>query len=154
MGKAKVTGTQGAESHLKSFLEGENHLWYRINALVFDLRHFRDKDESVNRLNTVLDPMYIGAPYFTNEEAKKIKAANFDGRSLQEVIASTMQEKLKRRKRTEVEDFRPCAAHDIAPLLERAFDIKYKKLDKSKHFNELLKTSGLDLKDNQKFKGV
>lgn len=98
--------------------------------------------------------MYIGAPYFSMDEATKIKSTNVDGTTLSEIIEKTMQEKLKRRKRTEAQDFRPCAAHDLAPLLERAFDIKHKKLDKSKHFNDLLKTSGLELKDNQNFKGV
>jgi hypothetical protein len=131
-----------------------NNLWYRLHALVFDLRHFRDRDESVARLNTVVDPMYIGAPYFSVEEAEIIKSTDVDGTPLAEVIERTMKEKLKRKKRTEAKDFRPCAAHDLAPLLERAFDIKHKKLDKSKHFNELLKNSGLELKDNQKFKGV
>lgn len=131
-----------------------NNLWYRLHALIFDLRHFRDKEGSVARLSTVIDSLYIGAPYFTASEADLIKSTITDGTPLSSIIENTMQEKLKRRKRTEAQDFRPCAAHDLAPLLERAFDIKHKRLDKSKHFQDLLRTSGLELKENQKFKGV
>lgn len=97
----------------------------------------------------------MGAPYFSAEEAALIKATVMsDGQTLQANIEATMEEKLKRRKCTELNDFRPCAAHDIAPLLERAFNVNYKKLDKSKHFQELLGRSGLELKEGQKFKGV
>jgi len=130
-----------------------NSLWYRIHVLIYDLRHFTD-DSSLARLNTATDPTYIGAPYFSAAEAQLVKATKLDGSTLEKVFESTMKEKLKKREEKGEKDFRMCAPHDLAPLFERAFDVKYTKLNKSKHFRDLLRKEGLELKEGQRFKGV
>lgn len=133
-----------------------NNLWYRLHVLVFDLRHFEDKgaEKSHERLDSSKDEIYLGAPYFSEEEAKLIKSYEVDGMPLSEVIQTTMADKLARPKRINAQDYRPCGAHDIAPIVESAFDNKHTKLNKSKHFRGLLEEYGLELKDNKKFKGV
>lgn len=145
--------TTALKSESRILTDAPNNLWYRINTLVFDMRHFKDSNraESRDRLNSVGDSMYIGAPYFTDEEAKQIKKTALDGKTLQKVIQDTMAEKLKRRKEG---DYDVCTGHDLAPIFEKAFDINHKALDQSKHFNNLLKNYGLELKDNKRFKGV
>lgn len=46
-------------------------------------------------------------------------------------------------------DFRVCAAHDIAPVLERALGIDPKRLSQDEYFLELLDTGGLKLGDRK-----
>jgi len=65
-----------------------------------------------------------------------------------------MKEKLKKREEKGEKDFRMCAPHDMAPLFESAFGIGYTNLNKSKHFRELLRKEGLEVKEGQRFKGV
>ena len=83
---------------------------------------------------------------------------------MQKVFEREMREKLRRREEKEREmgkeggmgerDFRMCAPHDLAPVFERAFGIQYTKLNKSKHFKELLRNQGLELREGVRFKGV
>jgi hypothetical protein len=62
-------------------------------------------------------------------------------------IADRIAEKLKRRsdKRHKTGDHRVCAAHDIAPPLERLFEIRFKDLEKNNAFREILRHKGLSL---------
>ena len=48
-------------------------IWYRLHVLLFDLQNFNRRQDSRERLDAVIDPSYIGAPYFTIEEATRIK---------------------------------------------------------------------------------
>jgi hypothetical protein len=73
----------------------------------------------------VIDPSYIGSPYFTPTEATMVKSLQVSGRkgsiTLTEVIKEILNERLERRmkKRVKNVDYRACAAHDVAPILER-----------------------------------
>ncbi|KAI9719539.1 MAG: hypothetical protein M1828_006168 [Chrysothrix sp. TS-e1954] len=139
-----------------SDLQSMEDLWYRINVFVFDLRHFQDNKDCLNRLETVIDPCYLGLPYFSNEEVAMLKGIEgADGKPLDKVIQDTFDERLNRRneKRVESGDFRICAAHDLAPIFENAFGIKPKELKKNKKFVALVTKKGLRL-DGQSCDGL
>jgi hypothetical protein len=81
-----------------------------------------------------------------------IKAAIVDcERTLQTVIQETLDERLERRikKRVGSGDFRVCAAHDFAPIFEKAFSIKPRDLAKNNDFLSFVTNSGLKLKDEE-----
>lgn len=109
-------------------------MWYKVRVLLFDLRHFKEKDESRERLELVIDPSYIGASYFEPSEAQLLKQMTTDdsGKTLETMIQATLDEKSNRRKRLESSDYRVCAPHDLAPIFERFFGIKPKDLVRDK----------------------
>lgn len=83
---------------------------------------------------------------------KTLKSTVADGKkTLETVIEEELNERLERRikKRVERGDFRVCAAHDLAPIFENAFDIKPKDLAKNKEFPAVLDRYGLKLKDDK-----
>ena len=51
-------------------------------------------------------------------------------------------------------DYRVCAAHDLAPIFEKAFDIKPKDLQTNTEFLAILDRSQLELKDSDNWKGL
>lgn len=63
----------------------------------------------------------------------------------------SLHERLNRRIKKSVSnnDFRACAAHDLAPILEKALGIDPKQLSRDKDFLHLLDTAGLKLEDNK-----
>ena len=105
---------------------------------MYDLRSFQANTVSRDRIETVIDPSYIGSPYFTDTEAAMVKGLQVSGSkgssTLEEVIEETLKERLQRRmkKRVESEDFRVCVAHDVAPILERVLGVKEKDLMRDK----------------------
>ena len=152
-------------------------LWYKIHVLIWDLRNFNGSLASQKRLETVVDPSYIGMPYFTDTEAQLIKNAmvndsspfdnkkRFDNKSsrssdthkktLETLIEETLNERLERRmkKRVDSGDFRVCTAHDLAPILEMAVNVKSKELASDEHFLSLMEKSGLKLKAGDLWNG-
>jgi len=54
----------------------------------------------------------------------------------------------------ETSDYRVCAAHDLAPLFEKAFDVKAADLAKNKAFLRCLDKGGLESKEGAKWKGL
>ena len=140
-------------------VQSDNALWYKLHVFVYDLRNFREISESRTRLDSIVDASYIGEPYFTSLEASKLKNTVVDvdeGKPLQTLIEETLFERLDRRakKRVESNDYRVCAAHDLAPILEKAFDINPKELAKSREFLDLLGRSGLELKSGDRWEGL
>ncbi|KAH7305619.1 hypothetical protein BKA65DRAFT_520632 [Rhexocercosporidium sp. MPI-PUGE-AT-0058] len=79
-----------------------------------------------------------------------------DGKTLEMLIEEELNERLEKRikKREGSGDFRVCAAHDIAPILEKAFEIDPKQLSKDKVFLDLMARSKLKLKDGDSWKGL
>ncbi|GLA12835.1 hypothetical protein AnigIFM62618_009350 [Aspergillus niger] len=124
-------------------------LWYRIHVLIFDLKNFY-KTSSKKRLDKVTDPSYIGEPYFTIEEAEKIKQTIIDanGKTFSETLVEGLNERLKRRnkKRVKSGDFRVCAAHDLAPLMASVLGIDLKQMEKDKEFAGMVELKGLHLR--------
>lgn len=157
MTKAKA-GTAAAQASAKSashpLATAPDHLWYRIHVLIYDLRNFKDNEASEARLSCVFDRHYIGAPYFSDEQTKLVKATLVDGKDLVSHIEAVMSEKLGRQKRVSESDYRPCAAHDISPILDKAFGVNAKLLGKNKQFLKVVKKSGLELKEGEEWKGV
>ncbi|KFX95662.1 hypothetical protein O988_05705 [Pseudogymnoascus sp. VKM F-3808] len=134
-------------------------LWYKIHVSVFDLRNFHENSKAQERLDSVQDLSYIGAPYFDPAEAQQLKAYATDGtnnKPLEILIKDTLKERLERRmkKRVDTGDYRVCAAHDIAPIFEKAFDIKPKDLQTNTEFLTLLDRSHLKLKGSDNWKGL
>ena len=75
---------------------------------------------------------------------------------LDKVIEETLNERLERRikKREESGDFRVCAAHDLAPILEKALEIGVKDLQRDKEFLGLVERCGVDLQDGNVWMGL
>ncbi|KAI9833203.1 MAG: hypothetical protein M1819_003826 [Sarea resinae] len=151
-----VEGTEIPPSELLTiqYLQDNSSLWYRIHVFLYDLRHFDSKVESQSRLERVVDASYLGLPYFQPEEVAQLKATTVNIReqkTLETLIQETLDERLNRRmkKRVESRDFRVCAAHDMAPIMEKAFDIKPKDLERNEEFITMMEENGLNLEDEQ-----
>lgn len=140
-----------------SDLKMDSNIWHKMHVLLYDLRHFEQSDVSQSRLETVVDPSYLGEPYFKQDEAEKIKGARVDGsKTLSALIEETLTERLNRRmkKRVESGDCRVCAAHDVAPILEKALGIKPKDLERNQTFFERMSAHGLQLKPGEQWTGL
>ena len=138
-------------------LHANGMLWYRINVFVYDLRHFQES-ASQARLEDIADSSFLGLPYFTADEVAQLKATTVhnDTKKLEDVIQETLNERLQRRmkKRVQSGDFRVCAAHDLAPIFEKALNIKSKDLERDHNFLALVEQSGLKLGDGQVWSSV
>ena len=138
-------------------LKMDSNIWYKIHVLLYDLRHFHESNVSRFRLETVIDPSYLGEPYFNPDEAEKIKGARLEGdRTMAALIEETLNERLDRRikKRMESGDYRVCAAHDVAPILEKALSIKPKDLERNKAFLDTMSANGLHLMPGEQWTGL
>ncbi|KAL8840612.1 MAG: hypothetical protein Q9176_003725 [Flavoplaca citrina] len=144
-----ATSRKTPSSNIQS-LQDDLHTWHKIKVFLFDLRHFAERSESRDRLELIADLTYIGAPYFTPPEIKAIKSFVPDGgdSTLEQLVLSTLQMKLNRRKkkRMATSDHRVCAAHDLAPVFEKAFGVRPKDLTKDKKFVKEVTVNGLVLK--------
>jgi len=135
-------------------------LWYEIHVLIYDLRNFQANSACRERLETVIDTSYLGSPYFTPLEAtivKSFQVGESDGSvSLAEIIEATLKERLERRmkKRVYSGDFRVCAAHDVAPILEKALGVKGKDLMRDKEFLRFVENWGLDWEEAEDWNGI
>lgn len=131
-------------------LQSDTQCWYKVKVFLFDLRHFKERTDSRDRLEPITDPSYIGAPYFEPAEIQRLKSLVADDReaTLEQIIESTLDEKMDRRmkKRVASNDYRVCAAHDLAPVFEKAFNVKPKELQRGKKFIKALTADGLLLK--------
>ena len=139
-------------------LKQNSTIWYKIHVLLYDLRHFEQSLVSQCRLETVVDPSYLGEPYFNPDEAEKVKYARLDGvdKTISGLIEETLRERLQRRikKRVEIGDYRVCAGHDVAPILEKTFGIKPKDLERCKAFQDKMAAKGLHLDPGEQWTGL
>ncbi|RAH84811.1 hypothetical protein BO86DRAFT_441819 [Aspergillus japonicus CBS 114.51] len=124
-------------------------LWYRIHVLLHDLCNVNHPASS-KRLGKTADPHYIGKPYFTWDEAQRIKrtVGGPGGRTVEQLIEERVREKLERlhRKKRPVEgadELRVSAAHDLAPIIARLLQIDLKVLGKDEQFARLVGEYGL-----------
>ena len=148
--------TQELHQYTKDQLQQNTSLWYKVHVFMYDLRHFREKVDSQARLDSVVDASYLGMPYFQDQEVDYLKCTLIDEIPLQQIIQDVLDERLERRqkKRAESGDFRVCAAHDLAPIFEKVFDVKPKELATNKEFQQLLETHGLDLPETTVIRGL
>ncbi|EFQ94047.1 hypothetical protein CFE70_000324 [Pyrenophora teres f. teres 0-1] len=135
-------------------LRQDNKLWYKLHVFIYDLRNFRSNEKSRNRLDNVVDTHYIGSPYFSAAEADTILRTIGDhekeDKTLKELLDDFFTQKLEKRlnsRMRETADYRVCAAHDIAPIVEKAFRVHPKDLAKNKGFMKLVNAGGLDALD-------
>ncbi|KAL8657426.1 MAG: hypothetical protein Q9226_001919 [Calogaya cf. arnoldii] len=144
-----ITSTKPSFTRLQD-LQGDVQCWHKIRVFLFDLRHFAERPQSRDRLELIIDPSYIAAPYFTPSEVEAIKSfvPNGGETTLEQLILSTLATKLERRKKKRVAtgDHRVCPAHDLAPIFEKAFGIKAKDLVKDKKFVKAVTANGLVMK--------
>ena len=135
-------------------LKDNASLWYGLHVFMYDLRHFAYDKNCEDRLNIIWDPCYLGKPYFNGEETEGLKKMIITtNKCLKTLISDTIETKLNRRarKREDSGDHRVRSAHDLAPLFEKAFDIRPKDLDKEPNFQRLLGEYGLDLPAEEEF---
>ncbi|KAK2745727.1 hypothetical protein FQN55_006047 [Onygenales sp. PD_40] len=150
--------TESQKTHTISDLQNPEFrdLWYRLHVFIYDLRNFTNPTTR-SRLDSIADPAYMGQPYFNEEEVSILRSiAVGPNETLDQKIQSTLEERLNRRmkKRVESGDFRVCAAHDLAPVFEKAFNINPKKLAKDSRFITLMATNGLTLRDGEEWSGL
>lgn len=142
-----------AQESLNQLQTAPNALWYRLHVFLYDLRNFSDNNKSQARLDQIIDASYLGQPYFSDNEVAMIKTTIIGNqKTLAETIEESLNDKLNRRKRVEAKDYRPCAAHDLAPIFERAFGVRPKDLSKDKQFLKLMTKHGLALADTNEWK--
>ncbi|KAF2221930.1 hypothetical protein BDZ85DRAFT_264624 [Elsinoe ampelina] len=126
----------------------DDSLWWRVLVFLFDLRHFKKNVDSQSRLDRIVDASYLGQPYFTEDEVSMLKSTALPaGSTLADTVQATLEERLERRmkKRVESSDYRVCAAHDLAPVFETAFEVKEKDLARNERFVELLNEHSLNV---------
>lgn len=63
-----------------------------------------------------MDPSYLGLPYFNDLEVATTMTLD-STKTLAALVEEMLNDKLSRKKRVDNKDFRPCAAHDLAPIL-------------------------------------
>lgn len=127
-------------------------IWYRLHVLLFDLQNFNHRQDSRERLDAIIDPSYIGAPYFTIEEADQIKQMTVTEKAtFEQNISEKLDERLSRRmqKRASSGDYRVCAAHDLVPIIADMLRVDIKQMERDKQFMHLVETKGLDLEGEQ-----
>lgn len=96
---------------------------------------------------------YIGPPYFSATEADTILHTvdeTESGKTLKEPLDKFLVRKSEKRLESmmkETGDYRVCAAHDLAPIVEKAFHVHPKDLAKNKEIRVLVDTKGLTTLD-------
>ncbi|KAE8451623.1 hypothetical protein EG329_003080 [Mollisiaceae sp. DMI_Dod_QoI] len=63
-----------SNTHTLASLQQDPNLLYKIKILIHDLRNIKTNPESEKRTLQTTDPLYISPPYFTPEEAIRIKS--------------------------------------------------------------------------------
>ncbi|KAF2788292.1 hypothetical protein K505DRAFT_329031 [Melanomma pulvis-pyrius CBS 109.77] len=133
-------------------------LWCKLHVFMYDLRNFRSNEASRTRLDTVISLDYIGHPYFSDDEALTLRSTTIRGGStLQEDLDTYFNLKLPARLRSRAKskyDYRVCAAHDVAPLFEKAFGVKEGDLKRNEEFVKLVRKRGLDLGKGEVWLGM
>jgi hypothetical protein len=151
--KKAATTSRPTEPPTLHDLRDDCKLWYRLHVFIYDLRAFRSSSASSSRLENVIAPDYIGLPYFTDEEAERLRSTIIDvltGDTLGLRLDTFFKSKLEKRMKTcmeETGDYRVCAAHDLAPIFERAFRVSPGDLAKNKGFRSLVTKGGLEALD-------
>lgn len=140
------------QKHTLDELRQDSKLWFKVHVFLYDLRNFRSNHESRDRLDSVVDTYYIGSPYFSATEADYIlqTAGNTETTTLKELLDDFFAQRPEKRMQSRMKDtadYRVCAAHDLAPIVEKVFRIHPKDLAKNKGFMKLIRLGGLTALD-------
>ena len=128
-----------------SEIRQDQNLWYKIKVLIYDFHNIEKDPSCRNRIDRATDVQYIGAPYFTEEEATAIKAAIVEGADgTTSSIEQALYAKFERsnEKRQARGDHRPCGPHDLGPVYLECFGIDKAELQDEK-FVSRVRRSGL-----------
>ncbi|TGO30486.1 hypothetical protein BPAE_0005g00820 [Botrytis paeoniae] len=146
-----------------SDLHADHDLWYKIRVLLHDLHNIANDHAAQARTQNTTDELYISGPYFTLEEAARIKEfeeLEFEGDSEHHVSPDTPALEVEGLKEMTVEtaikycfqslfekrkasgDARPCGPHDMGPIYRAIFMISKEEL-KDEKFLERLRRAGL-----------
>jgi hypothetical protein len=125
---------------------------------MYDLRAFRSNSDSRSRLDSVASTYYIGEPYFGASGVERVLHTISDGKTLKDMLDEFFEKKLEKRlkgRMKETADYRVCAAHDIAPIVEKVFGVRPGDLKKNKMLVKLVDKGGLSaLDDGAVWKGI
>jgi hypothetical protein len=125
---------------------------------MYDLRAFRSNSDSRSRLDSVASTYYIGEPYFGASGVERVLHTISDGKTLKDTLDEFFEKKLEKRlkgRMKETADYRVCAAHDIAPIVEKVFGVRPGDLKKNKMLVKLVNKGGLSaLDDGAVWKGI
>lgn len=141
-------------------LRATPNLWFKILALIHDLQNFAKDGAARVRLESVTDPFYMSFPYFDKSEATTIKGITVDDYLLQKndnldlgeilsckdtlehVLQACFERLLRKREASGTRDFRPCTAHDLAPLLCTLLGVEKEELKDEKFQSRLARSRG------------
>jgi hypothetical protein len=109
---------------------------------------------AANRLSVANNELYIGKPYFTEDEAARIRSAligpqNPGTEDFPLAATTSVQDAIQQRladffnKRRASGDARPCGPHDMVPVYTTVFGID-KRVLKDENFLGRLRRSGLE----------
>lgn len=148
-----------------SALRQDLDLWYRIQALLYDLSKVAHDPQSEKHISSTTHALYISEPYFSMSESTRILTAVTDDSKIVETVApscpntdddkpdlpkgTTIEEALYDRlanfldKRKASGDARPCGHHDMVAVYGSIFGIPKEKLE-DERFLARLRRSGLE----------
>lgn len=165
-------GTKQSPQTTLADLKQDLNLSYKIKVVLYDLRNIKTNPEAEKRTLQTTDELYISAPYFTAEEAGRVKGAivmlpsppaSIEGHEEEEEVEQeeeeheeeraearemSVEDAIKERlanffeKRRASGDSRPCGPHDIAPIYEVVFGVEKSELE-DERFLSRLRRSGL-----------
>jgi hypothetical protein len=122
-------------------LRDDRNLWYKICVLTYDLCNLQKDRNSEKRTLCTTDELYISTPYFSPDEAIRIKTATLeDGNTIEEAITSSLTNFFEKRRASG--DARPCGPHDMAPVYRLCFGIDKAEIE-DERFLSRVKRSGL-----------
>ena len=159
----QMTSTELSTVTLSS-LRQNSDLWFRIQALLYDLSSVGSDPSSEKRLSATTNELYIGTPYFTDCEAAQIRSTLVQIRfpvettdtgsknicpstkndsaniSIEHMIHKDLTSFFNKRRASG--DARRCGPHDLLPIFLKIFEIE--KIDLTcEKFRGRLKRSGL-----------
>ncbi len=148
-----------------SDLRADCNLWYRICVLIHDLHNVAKDHNSEQRIVGTVDALYLSTPYFSLDEAARIKATIVeptfeqfvhddpeDGGSppvtgkmgLEDAITSSLTNFFEKRRASG--DARPCGPHTLAPIYQRVFGVERADIE-DERFLSRLRRSGLGVQE-------
>ncbi|RLL93713.1 hypothetical protein CFD26_102458 [Aspergillus turcosus] len=118
-----VGKTDALNSITQQFPYFENN----VKIFIQDLKFFGSKVEARTRLLGTNHVFFLGQPYFSSAAVEKILALPMPPSTLQGHLDDLVKKKAERGQEQEF-----CAAHDLAPIFLRAFDMNWDALKREK----------------------
>jgi hypothetical protein len=117
----------GKTDALNAITDGFPYFLNNARIFIQDLKFFGSKPEARARLLGTNHVFFLGQPYFSSAAVDKILALPMPPSTLQGHLDDLVQKKAERGQEQEF-----CAAHDLAPILLRAFGMDWEVLKREK----------------------